>query len=125
MSKFFLCSTHSSNHKESNNKAEQAEKRNEIVHRKNKIYDDEDDEDGYDLKVYQSLLKRPKKKSKVHRHKKVHSKERKSRRRLSKRLLYNEDEDASKIIERNGFELDQNDNRSVDTSYYYDGVMFL
>lgn len=87
MSKFFLCSTHSSNHKESTNKAEQGEKRNEIVHRKNKIYDDEDDEDGYDLKVYQSLLKRPKKKSKVHRHKKVHSKERKSRRRLSKRLL--------------------------------------
>ena len=114
---------HSEKHKQSKNKAKQGEKRNKIYHAKHKvkeIYDDDDDEDGYDLKVYQNLLKKPKK-SKIHRHKNAHSKRRKSRKRLNKRW-HDENENLSEITGENEFDIGED--RSVERPYIYDGAMF-
>ena len=110
--------------KQPKSKTEKSEKRNKIYHKKqkaNRVYNDDDDEDGYDLKVYQNLLKKPKKK-KIHHHKKGHFKRRKSRKRLSKRW-YNAKESPSEIKRENA--VDIGEDRSVESpSYEYDGTLF-
>jgi hypothetical protein len=73
------------------------------------------------LKVYQNLLKKPKK-NKFHRHKNDHSKRRKSKKRMSKRW-YNVNENLPEITPDDG--IDFGADRSLESpSYEYDGAMF-
>ena len=120
-----MYSVHSRQQKDFKNKEEKGERRNKIYHRVrkvNEIYDDDDDEDGYDFKVYQNLLKKPKR-NKIHHHKNTHhSKRRKSKKRLRKRW-YNENENVSEYNEENDNDLGENEDRSIEAPYYYDGAM--
>lgn len=87
-------------HKKNDEKTKKMKKKSRI--KSKAIYDDDDDEDGYDHKVYEDLLKKPNKNRVKHQKKRNHKhKHKKSRKHNVKRELHNNGHAEEVITEEN------------------------